>query len=261
MKKLLSGVLTVIMFFSILATACLIATRNSISSNSMGKMMDVLVEEYDIIDEFGGVAKDEIEDLFENKKFKKITSELLSDYLKYTVRITDKEPDFTKFVEYVAEETDSDYDDDEIEDIIDELERNMENERISEDDESAGVIKAIFSGSTLIITLLISLACAFGIYSLNKDSKKTVRRVGIISIINGALIMGLGSLLMNFIEQEAGPSEEVMMTVVEIMLNNFTTIGIICIILGIALVALSPKIKTMLSNMKQSNLDNSAVTK
>lgn len=253
MKKLLSGVLTVIMFFSILATAGLIATRNSISSNSMGKMMDVLVEEYDIIDGFGEVTKDEIEDLFENKKLKKITSELLSDYLKYTVRITDKEPDFTKFVEYVAEETDVDYDDDEIEDLIEELESEMENERISEDDESAGVIKAIFSGSSLIVTLLISVACAFGIYSLNKNSKKTVRRVGIISIINGVLIMGLGSLLMNVIEQEAGSSEEVMMTVVEIMLNNFTTIGIVCIILGIVLVVLSPKITTMLSNVNKSN--------
>lgn len=266
MKKLLSGALTIVMFFSILTTFGLIAAKNSINSNSMGKMMDVLVEEYDIVDSFGGAAEDELEDLFEDKKFKKITSELLSDYVKYTVRITDKEPDFTEFVEYVAEETDSDYDEDEIEDLIDELESEMETERIPEDDESAGVIKAIFSGSALIVALLISVACAFGIYSLNKDSKKTVRRVGIVSIIDGALIMGLGSLLMNFAEQEAGSSDEAMMAVVEIILNNFTTIGIVCIILGIVLVVLSPKITSMLSSIKKSNqeinnLDDSVITK
>ncbi len=266
MKKLLSGILTIVMFFSILTTVGLIATRNSISRSSMEKMMDVLVEEYDIVDGFGGTDKDELEDLFEDKKFKKITSELLSDYVKYTVRITDKEPNFTKFVEYVAEETDSDYTEDELEDLIDELESEMKSERISEDDESAGMIRAIFSGSSLIVSLLISVACAFGIYSLNRDSKKTVRRVGIISIIDGALILGLGSLLMAFIEQEASSSEEVMMTIAEVILNNFTTIGIIFVILGIILVVLSPKIASMLLNVKKSNpgttnLDNSDTTK
>lgn len=253
MKKLLSALLTIVMFFAVLGTIGLFAMRNAISSNSMEKMIDTLSEEYDFVEKISGEFTDEVDDLLSNKKIKKGTSNLASEYLKYIIGATEEKPDFRKFAELVVEETDSELDKDEIDNLVDDLEDEIEAERLSEDDDTIVVFKTIYSNGLLITTIVISVVCAIGIYFLNKNPKKTLRRVGIVLTIDGALIMGLGTILINSLEGSVSSVDEMSLNISKIMLGGFNTAGLISIIIGLVLIFVSPIVIKMLSGSKNSN--------
>ena len=264
MKKLLSGLLTVVMFFAILLAIVLFGVRSALGTNSVSQMLDVMIDDYDIAESlFNG--DEDIEEILEDKKAKKLMSKVVSGYVKYTMGITDNAPDVEALLEYVAEETDADIDEDEIDEIVDEFEDEMEQEReAAENDDELAIFKTLFSSGLLIGTVAVIAACAFGIYYLSKDAEKAVKRIGIVAIINGVIVLGLGTAMMSIIEQEAGASDEAMMAIVEVMLNNFKTTGIVGIILGIVLIVVAIKALKKNSSIAKSNqaiqeLDNSVI--
>lgn len=264
MKKLLSGLLTVVMFFALLAAIVLFGIRSALSESSVSKMLDVMIEEYDMVGDMFN-EDEELTELFEeDKKAKNLMSKVVSGYVKYTMGITDDKPELEEFFEYVAEETDTDIDEDEIDEMIEEFEDEMEEEREAAEGEEMEMVKTIFSPSLLIISLVVVAGCAFVIYILSNDAKKAVKRIGIVSIISGVIVAGFGSLLMSFVEQEANSAEEVVMSVVEIMLNTFKSTGIISIIVGVALIIVAAKVLKKNTNIAASNqaienLDNSVI--
>lgn len=265
MKKLLSGFLTIVMFVSLIGTLALIGVRGAINSGNISKMVDVLIEEYNILEETGAGEVDELNELMEeDKEFKKIFSSYISDYLKYSLRINDDMPDFNEVFEYITEETDIEIDEEEIDAAIEELEAELESERLSEDDEGVAVVQTLFSASSLISGIVVVIISLVGICVLTKDVKKGVKRLGCSAAAAGLALYGLSTLIISFISQEAtGPDAE-MLGLVEVMLSPFGTVGVISLILGIVIAILSPKIAQTFASIDHSNqaienLDNSVI--
>lgn len=259
MKKLLSGLLTVVMFVSIITSVLLFSIRGMISSNNIEKMYDTFAEE-GVIEELIGFDSSEFEEVLDDKEYKKMLADLTSEFVKYTLFITDETPDIEPLLDYLKEEDDS-LSDAEIEEMIEEFEEEIENERESiNDDETTDVIKTLFSNSVLFGSIAITIACIFVIYVLSKDIKKTVRKVAVIDVITGILIVFSGTALVEAMKQEAGTPVEV----VEALFGTFKTNGIICLILGIVLFVAAKRLASMLSSIKHSNqaieqLDNSVI--
>ena len=71
MKKLLSGLLTVVMFVSIITSVTLFSIRGMISSNNIEKMYDTFAEE-GVIEELIGFDSSEFEEVLDDKEYKKM---------------------------------------------------------------------------------------------------------------------------------------------------------------------------------------------
>lgn len=259
MKKILSGLLTVVMFVSIITSVTLFSIRGMISSNNIEKMYDTFAEE-GVIEELIGFDSSEFEEVLDDKEYKKMLAELTSEFVKYTLFITDETPNIEPLLDYLKEADDS-LSDAEIEEMIEEFEEEIENERESiNDDKTTAVIKTLFSNSVLFGLIAITIACIFVIYVLSKDIKKTVRKVAVIDVLTGILIVVSGTALVEAMKQEAGTPVEV----VEALFGTFKTNGIICLILGIVLFVAAKRLASMLSSIKHSNqaieqLDNSVI--
>jgi hypothetical protein len=251
MKKLLSALLTIVMFFAVLFAIILFGIRSSFGTNSIGKMLDTMIEEQEI---FGDILEEDedLEELFENKKVKKMMSEVVSGYVKYTLGISDDKPEVEELFEYMADETDVDFDEDEIDEIIEEFESDMEYEREANNIEELSMIRAIFSPALLLITIAIAAGCAFIIYLLSKDVKKAVKRVGIITIINGAIVLIL-SLIILSVAQNSLVDEEATLAIAEQIINTFRTLSIYSIILGIILTIVAVKVLKNNAYIAESN--------
>lgn len=258
MKKLLSVLLTIVMFVTILATILLFSIRGMISSNNIEEMYDAFAEE-GVIEDIIGFDSSEFEDVMEDNECKKILAELTSGYVKYTLFITNEKPDIEPLLEYLKE--DDSLTDAEIEDMIDEFEESIEAERDSMDDEEAAeVIKLLFSNGLILGLIIVTLACIFINYALSKDVKKVVRKIAVIDVLSGLVVFGAGSLLIEAMKQEADMPVEI----VEAVFGTFKTNGIICLILGVILFIAAKRLATMLSSIKHSNqaieqLDNSVI--
>lgn len=265
MKKLLSGFLTIVMFISLIGTLALIGVRGAISSGSIEKMIDTMIEDYNFMETTGIADVEELEELMEeDKEFKKLFSATIADTLKYSARISDEMPDYEKLFDYIEEETDIEVDKEDIETAVEELEEKIESERLSEDEEGVEVVQTLFSASSLISGIVVVVLSLVGICVLTKDVKKGVKRLGCSAAAAGLALYGLSTLIISFISQEAtGPDAE-MVGLVEVMLSPFGTIGVISLIIGIVLIILAPKIAQTFASIDHSNqaienLDNSVI--
>lgn len=265
MKKLLSGLLTIVMFFALITTMALIGVRGAIGTNNVEKILELGYEEYGESGTFLGVEMEGYEEeLLEDKEAKKLMSSLVSDALKYYMRITDKEPDFEPFLEYVVEETDVDIDDSEIEEIADEMIEYLDEDRLSEDDEGVAIVQMLFSTTLLIGAILVVVVCVVAICALTKNVQKGVKRLGSATAAAGLAVYGLSSLLLMFATNQASASEEQIVSFMEILFSPFGTVGVVSLILGIVLALLSPKIAQTFASIDHSNqaiqnLDDSVI--
>ncbi len=271
MKKLLSGLLTIIMFVALIFTTALFITRQAFGGDSMGKMMFAVMAEENgnnadnIIEGIMGDEYDEdIEEYFNIKKLEKELGNFVSDYFLYASGVNKDEPKLDKLrdlvddaIEKYEDKEDVKIDDDEVDIFFDELEDELDDTEFL-DDEVADVMKIIFSGSLLYGSMAVVIVCLALIYVLNKDIKKTVKRAGIAFIIDGILVFGLGALL-----NTAIGSEQELKSIIEIVVNLFNTGAILCLILGIALIVVSKVLKKNTniasSNEAIQNLDNSVL--
>lgn len=266
MKKLLSGLLTIVMFVSLIGTLALIGVRGAVNSGNVSKLIDVLIEEYNFLEEVEVTAEEkELQELFEeDKEFKKIFSVALADTIKYITRISDEMPDYEKVVEYMIEETNLELKDDDIEATVEVIEEKIKAERLSEDDEGVAVVQTLFSANLLISCILVVIISLVGIYVLTKDVRKSVKRLGGTAATAGLALYGLSTLIISFISQEATGADADMLGFIEVILSPFGTIGIISLIIGIILVILAPKIAQTFASIRRSNqaienLDNSII--
>ena len=259
MKKLLSGLLTVVMFVTIILSVLLFSIRGMVSSNNIEKMYDTFTEE-GVIEDLIGFDNSEFEEVLDDEEYKEMLADLTSEFVNYTLFITDETPDIEPLLDYLKEEDDS-LSDAEIEEMIEEFEEAIERERESiNDDETTAVIKTFFSNGLLFGLIIVTIACIFIIYTLSKDIKKTVRKVAVIDVLTGLLVVGVGSLFIGAMKQEADMPVEI----VEAVFGTFKTNGIICLILGVILFIAAKRLATMLSSIKHSNqaieqLDNSVI--
>ncbi|MGN1370799.1 MAG: hypothetical protein ACI4XM_00755 [Candidatus Coprovivens sp.] len=252
MKKLLSGLLTIVMFFSIIGTLTLIGLRGAISTGSVEKMIDTMIEKYDFLETTGIAEEEELKELMEeDKEFKKMFSKVVADTLKYSARISDEMPDFKNLLEYIEEKTDIEIEKDAIEENIKELEDSLKEERISEDTEGLDILQSLFSTSSLISGIIVTILLELGICVLTKDVKKGVKRLGETLATAGLAVYGLSKLLISFISQES--IDEEVASIIETMLNPFDTVGIISIILGVVLIILASKIAQTFASINHSN--------
>ena len=129
MKKLLSGLLTVVMFVTIILSVLLFSIRGMISSNNIEKMYETFTEE-GVIEDIIGFDSSEFEEVLDDKEYKEMLADLTSEFVKYTLFITDEAPDIEPLLDYLKEEDDT-LSDAEIEDMIEEFEEAIEAERES----------------------------------------------------------------------------------------------------------------------------------
>lgn len=265
MKKLLSGLLTIVMFIALIGTLSLIGVRGALSSSSIGKMIDTMIEDYNFFESTGIAEVEELEELMEeDKEFKKLFSGVVADTLKYTIRISDEMPEYEGLFEYIVDETDIEVEEDDIEIAIEELEEQAKAERLSEDDEGVAVVQTLFSIGSLLSGIVVVILSLLGICALTKNVGKGVKRLGCTAAAAGLALYGLSTLIISFISQEATGSEAEMLGLVEVMLSPFGTVGVISIIIGIILAILSPKIAQTFASIDHSNqaiqnLDNSVI--
>lgn len=277
MKKILSGILTIIAFISVLLATGLFIARSAFSGNSMGKMMtvaleDLEIENYDkLLEEILGDEYDsDMDKYFNSKKFEKELGKIASDYLLYSANVSEDEPSIDELrdlvenaIEKYEDKEDENVDTDMVDEFFDELEYELENTEVVEEEEVTEVLSVIFSTSLLLGSLAVALLCLAGIYALSKDIKKTVKRAGIISIIDGILVFGGGKLI-TFVLNKSGEIDEITMELVTVITDLVSTSGIICIILGIVLIVVAKTVlknKTAISTSNEAiqNLDNSVI--
>lgn len=277
MKKILSGILTIIAFISVLLATGLFIARSAFSGNSMGKMMtvaleDLEIENYDkLLEEILGDEYDsDMDKYFNSKKFEKELGKIASDYLLYSANVSEDEPSIDELrdlvenaIEKYEDKEDENVDTDMVDEFFDELEYELENTEVVEEEEVTEVLSVIFSTSLLFGSLAVALLCLAGIYALSKDIKKTVKRAGIISIIDGILVFGGGKLI-TFVLNKSGEIDEITMELVTVITDLVSTSGIICIILGIVLIVVAKTVlknKTAISTSNEAiqNLDNSVI--
>ncbi len=271
MKKLLSGLLTIIMFVALIFTTALFITRQAFSGDSMGKMMFAVLEEEngnDADNLIEGIMGDEynedIEEYFNIKKLEKELGNFISDYFLYVSGVNKDKPELDELrdlvedaVEKYEDEEGTKVDDEEIDIFFDELEAELDANELL-DDEVTDVMAIIFSGGLLYGSMAVVVLCLALIYVLNKDIKKTVKRAGILFIIDGILVFGLGALLNALSNAQAD-----LKSILGIVVNLFNTGAIICIVIGIVLIVVSKVLKKNTniasSNEAIQNLDDSVI--
>ena len=123
MKKLLSGLLTVVMFVTIILSVLLFSIRGMVSSNNIEKMYDTFTEE-GVIEDLIGFDNSEFEEVLDDEEYKEMLADLTSEFVKYTLFITDEAPDIEPLLDYLKEEDDS-LSDAEIEEMIEEFEEEI----------------------------------------------------------------------------------------------------------------------------------------
>lgn len=261
MKKLLSGLLTLVMIVSTITATGLLIARTAFGGNVMGEMLKVAldevgVESYDeVLEEVLGEEYDsDIEEYFDVDAFEKEFGQLASDYLQYSSGITSDKPDTEKLQELVEnaiekfeDKEDVEIDKTYVDEFFDTLESELEATEIA-DSEVTQVMSVIYSQGLLIGAIAITIVCLLCIYLLSKDISKTIKRAGIVSIVNGILVLGLGKLIDIALNESLGTTEEIYLDILEVITNLFNTSGIICIVAGIILIVLAVFLKNKQKN-------------
>ncbi len=279
MKGLLSAILTIIMFFASLLTVGLVTVRVTFSGDTMTKLVESAFEEMEVSTDYDDLFEEalgqeydpEMVEYFDDEKFGKELSVFAKDFMEYVLGASNKEPSTDEIREVLNEaidkyedKTGENVDSEELDKFFDEFEKELGEVEVLEG-EAKEVTSTLFSNSLLITSVVVILLCAFGIYIITKDIKKSTRRVGIISIIDGALVGSFGMLLSKIASESTG-TEESLLDILNTLFDTFKYIGLSFIVIGIALVVIAPLTEKMFASFRKSNdaisnLDNSILDK
>lgn len=251
-KKIIAGLLSLIVFCCFMAIAVSISLRTVFSGGNILKLVSLTVPEIaesssnSFIDYYVDEIEEEypeIEEYIDKDKLNKEASQFLDDYLKYFAGVEgSKKPKIDGFANEMiesitkfADEKGVDIDIPEIEDSVDEINNQIEESfDNTSNPEVTKILKVIYSPSIVIAASLIAIICLLLIFVINKKITNVGTHIAINSIISGIIILIISNLLkpLALSAIEEGNQAE---AVVNNVFQPFTNISLIFIGVGLIL--------------------------
>lgn len=263
MKRFLASLLGVVIFFLLLPTCVILVARDLSSEKTIGKILEVapqLIDEessgetiaQSIINEMEKrddeaakyIKEDELQEQFVIL-FSSALQNLGNPDAENLIDITG----LKKYFENVLDEYEEDTGEEIPEDYVDDLFESMELDLISREEikqEAGGVLvifEAIYSNNVLITLISGIVLCVILMFILLKDISLTLLKVKTSFMINGILIILLGSGLsaaLNSTEMNGGP---VPIDLISTVTFPFYKVGAISIVIAIILIVVAKVLK------------------
>ena len=263
MKRFLASLLGVVIFFLLLPTCVILVARDLSSEKTIGKILEVapqLIDEessgetiaQSIINEMEKrddeaakyIKEDELQEQFVIL-FSSALQNLGNPDAENLIDITG----LKKYFENVLDEYEEDTGEEIPEDYVDDLFESMELDLISREEikqEAGGVLvifEAIYSNNVLITLISGIVLCVILMFILLKDISLTLLKVKTSFMINGILIILLGSGLsaaLNSTEMNGGP---VPIDLISTVTFPFYKVGAISLVIAIALIIIAKVLK------------------
>ncbi len=267
MKTLGSILLTIIMFFASLGFTGLVVFRSICSTDNLTNLLTGILEDEEIFEEADEIFEDvlgdeytpEIEKYFEKDELADVFAEFVRDYALYYVGVESEIPKTNEIQEFVEEavkkyekETGEKIDTSELDEYFDKVDKELKKEASNNEEipkEVKMIASTIFSDALLYTLLAVIIVCAFLVFLITKAIHKPFRKIGIISIIDGALVLLLG-LLLNTIKN-IDTIENTLVDVINTLATSVTQTGLIFVGVGIVSVVVS----VVLYNTRNKNIE------
>lgn len=263
MKRFLASLLGVVIFFLLLPTCVILVARDLSSEKTIGKILEVapqLIDEessgetiaQSIINEMEKrddeaakyIKEDELQEQFVIL-FSSALQNLGNPDAENLIDITG----LKKYFENVLDEYEEDTGEEIPEDYVDDFFESMELDLISREEikqeagEALVIFEAIYSNSVLITLIAGIVLCVILMFILLKDISLTLLKVKTSFMINGILIILLGSGLsaaLNSTEMNGGP---VPIDLISTVTFPFYKVGAISLVIAIALIIIAKVLK------------------
>lgn len=263
MKRFLASLLGVVIFFLLLPTSTILIVRDVSSEKTIGKILEVAPQ---LIDEESGgetIAQSIINEMekrdpeaakyFKEDELQEQFVILISSALQ-NLGNPDAEnlfdiTEFKKYFENVLDEYKEDTGEEIPEDYVDDFFESMELDLISREEikqeagEALVIFEAIYSNSVLITLIAGIVLCVILMFILLKDISLTLLKVKTSFMINGILIILLGSGLsaaLKSTEMNGGP---VPIDLISTVTFPFYKVGAISLVIAIALIIIAKVLK------------------
>lgn len=263
MKRFLASLLGVVIFFLLLPTSTILIARDVSSEKTIGKILEVAPQ---LIDEESGgetIAQSIINEMekrdpeaakyFKEDELQEQFVILISSALQ-NLGNPDAEnlfdiTEFKKYFENVLDEYKEDTGEEIPEDYVDDFFESMELDLISREEikqeagEALVIFEAIYSNSVLITLIAGIVLCVILMFILLKDISLTLLKVKTSFMINGILIILLGSGLsaaLKSTEMNGGP---VPIDLISTVTFPFYKVGAISLVIAIALIIIAKVLK------------------
>lgn len=263
MKRFLASLLGVVIFFLLLPTCVILVVRDVSSEKTIGKILEVAPQ---LIDEESGgetIAQSIINEMekrdpeaakyFKEDELQEQFVILISSALQ-NLGNPDAEnlfdiTEFKKYFENVLDEYKEDTGEEIPEDYVDDFFESMELDLISREEikqeagEALVIFEAIYSNSVLITLIAGIVLCVILMFILLKDISLTLLKVKTSFMINGILIILLGSGLsaaLKSTEMNGGP---VPIDLISTVTFPFYKVGAISLVIAIALIIIAKVLK------------------
>ena len=263
MKRFLASLLGVVIFFLLLPTCVILVVRDVSSEKTIGKILEVAPQ---LIDEESGgetIAQSIINEMekrdpeaakyFKEDELQEQFVILISSTLQ-NLGNPDAEnlfdiTEFKKYFENVLDEYKEDTGEEIPEDYVDDFFESMELDLISREEikqeagEALVIFEAIYSNSVLITLIAGIVLCVILMFILLKDISLTLLKVKTSFMINGILIILLGSGLsaaLKSTEMNGGP---VPIDLISTVTSPFYKVGAISLVIAIALIIIAKVLK------------------
>lgn len=253
-KKMLSGLLNIVILIVIIIVSILIIGRIVLSGSSLTKVIDSSLEVEGGLEEFIGDSEysEELMEIIDEDKLFEELGFLLSDVLKYEVGVTNEKPDFDgmknlilKYADEYEEETGVKISSEEIDELFEDIE--MEFDDISEEvpQEVSLVFKVLYSNALLYGLIGAVAGCVLLDFVLRKDWSIVSRHSGIVLIIN-SLILFLLKLFLDTAAKDVSYDDG--RVLIDVLLDSVNIVSIVSLVIGIVLIVLSIYLKNKVKN-------------
>lgn len=251
MKKFLTIIISIVMFFSIISFTTLLAIRSIFSKNGINEILSVGTEELDMdtyVDEIFNSNPDakELGKYVNIDEFSHAFSDYVADYLRYAAVSNGKQPSSDEMKRVIEDsvnkyekENDVTLDDDLIDEVFDKFDDEMKEARTEIiDNNEAKVVFNVIYGNGYLVALGISIVCLILIFVINMSIRTVCSFLGVVTIINGVMTF-LMSVIIKFILE----TEESLKGLASIVSTPFRNAALISLAIGIILLVVKVFIK------------------
>ena len=273
MKRFLASLLGVVVFFLLVPTCVILVARDLTSEKTIGKILDVSPELFGEEYENQGFAESiikEIEDIdpryadcFEEDEVEEIIAKSISQAIR---NIGNSEAEYiidtTEIIEYVTKATEEYADEigeelpegfkEELTEYVNKIGGLSRDEFISDIEEAVVVFEVVYSNS-ILITLIAGMAlCIVLMFILLGNVKDTLSKAKTPFMVNGILIVLLGSGVSALLKSGELNGAPVPLDLISTVTFPFYKIGAISIVISVILIVVS-KVLTHNKSISNSN--------
>lgn len=251
MKKFLTVIISIVMFFSILSFTILFSIKNVFSKDKISEILNVGMENIEkdsLIDDIFNSNKDtkELGKYVDADEFSKAFTDYMAEYIMYATMDSDKQVSSENLrniindsINKYEKENDVTLDNSVIDELFDTFDKEMEESKneITDTEEVRLIFDFIYSDYYLI-ALAISIVCLILIFVINMSIKTVCTSLGVVTIINGVIVY-----LLSLVIKVAFEIEESVKALGNVISSPYRIASYISIGLGIVLLITKTYIK------------------